>query len=171
MKIVADEMHRNLKIFKIIIIHGFLILLIIFSGCAHYDYALFKEGRELFEKQEYGQAAEKFNKIKQDYPQSNISELAEEYLKKTEDVIRKKESPLQKGAIQEKKLPGIEEKVLGPEIKPEKLLSNVFIDTDIKEIIRNLSAETGINLITDDTIQGVLSVRYENQPLEKVLRY
>ncbi|MFA5354993.1 MAG: hypothetical protein WC291_12250, partial [Thermodesulfovibrionales bacterium] len=43
-------------------------------------------------------------------------------------------------------------------------------DTELKEVIRNLAAETGENLITDDTVQGLISVKYDNLPLEKVLR-
>jgi type IV pilus assembly protein PilQ len=138
------------------------------SGCAHYDYSLLKEGRELFERQEYEKAAEKFKEIKKDYPESNIVELADDYLKKTEEAIRKEGKPLKEGVVPEKRPPELEKIV--PEKRPEKLLSNVFFDTDIKEIIRNLSAETGINLITDETVQGILSVRYENLPLEKVLK-
>ncbi|MEW6675933.1 MAG: secretin N-terminal domain-containing protein [Nitrospirota bacterium] len=118
-----------------------LCLLMLLSGCAHYDYALSKEGKELYESQEY----------------------------ETEEAIKEKAQP-QKEVILEKRPPEAEKKVLEQEKKPEKLLSNIFFDTDIKEIIRNLSAETGENLITDDTVQGVLSVRYENLPLEKVLK-
>ncbi|NCS68192.1 hypothetical protein GW777_07515 [Candidatus Peregrinibacteria bacterium] len=145
-----------------------LCLLMLLSGCAHYDYSLLKEGRELYERQEYEKAAEKFKEIKQEYPQSNIVELADDYLKKTEEAIKEKGRPVKEELVPEERPPEPEEVVLGK--KPEKLLTNIFFDTDIKEIIRNLSAETGINLITDETVQGILSVRYENLPLEKVLK-
>jgi type IV pilus assembly protein PilQ len=115
---------------------------VLFSGCAH---------------------AGKFKEIKQDYPQSNIVKLADDYLKRTEEALKKKEQPAKEDVALEQVAPE-------PEKKPEKLLSNIFFDTDIREIIRNLSAETGKNLIIDDTVQGIISVRYENQTLENVLR-
>ena len=121
--------------------------LILISGCAHRDYALLEEKRKLLhERQRYEIALEKFRAMKQNHPGSNVTTLAEE------------------------RLPELKKKASGPEKKPEKLLTNVFFDTDIREIIRSLSIETGINLITDDTVEGILSVQYENLPLEEVLK-
>lgn len=130
-------------------LYPLLCFLMVFSGCAH---------------------AGKFKEIKQGYPQSNIAALADDPLKRTEEALKKKEQPAKKDAALKQAPPEPEKKVLEPEKIPEKLLTNIFFDTDIREIIRNLSAETGINLIMDDTVQGIISVRYENQPLEGVLR-
>ncbi|MFZ3123123.1 MAG: hypothetical protein WA104_07195 [Thermodesulfovibrionales bacterium] len=145
-----------------------VLLSLLLSACATH-YAIFKEGKELYEGQQYEKAAEKFKEIKQDYPQSNVAELADFYLKRIDEAL-KKELPPKKKVEPEKGPPEGKKEVLEAEKKPEKLLTNVFYDTDIKEIIRNLAAETGENLITDDTMQGIYSVKYENQPLEKVLK-
>jgi len=143
-----------------------VLLSLLLSACATH-YAIFKEGRELHERGEYEKASEKFKEIKQDYSESNVAELADFYLKRIDEAL-KKELPLEKEIEPEKRPP--EKEVSEPEKKPEKLLSNVFIDADIKEIIRQLSIEIGINLITDDTVQGIISIKYENQPLEAVLK-
>ncbi len=149
------------------LIFSFSILILLINACAH-DYALFREGKRYYESQDYDRAAEKFRQLKNKYPQSNIVDLADEYLRRIEELTSR-----QKGKPEEPlKTPVIPIKEEKKEIseKPEKLFSNVFYDTDIKEIIRHLSTESGINIVMDDTVQGVLSIRYENMTLEEILK-
>lgn len=150
-----------MKMKKLII---FLFFISLYS-CAH-DYSLFIEGKKFYEKHEYDRAEQKFIEFKKKYPESQIIELADDYLKKIEEINKKE--LVQKNSIKH------DDKIIIKDVevkeKKEKLLTNVFYDTDVKEILRTISSETGINIITDDTVQGVISVKFENQPLEKVLK-
>jgi|GEM_PF-420254 len=146
------------------------------------DYSLFKKGKELYNQGEYERAREKFIQIKEEYPESSLAELAEDYLQRIEQALLGEKTPsLAKGKITQQPQPPEKEKQPEPKDtlkkkkdtlkkKAEKLLSNEFYDTDIREIIRNLATETGINLIADDTVQGIISVQYKDKPLEEVLK-
>ncbi|MCL6584381.1 MAG: hypothetical protein K6U11_12185 [bacterium] len=142
------------------------------------DYSLFKKGKKLYNQGEYEKAREKFIQIKEEYPESSLAELSEDYLQRIEQALFEEKTPsLTKGKItRQQSPPQPPEKEKQPEPKDtlkkkaEKLLSNEFYDTDIKEIIRNLATETGINLIADDTVQGIISVQYKDKPLEEVLK-
>lgn len=63
-----------------------------------------------------------------------------------------------------------------PEIPPEMLLppgerpiTNVFVDTDIREILRTIGAQAEVNILTDETVEGYVTVDLKNVPLEKAL--
>jgi type IV pilus assembly protein PilQ len=58
--------------------------------------------------------------------------------------------------------------ISGQERKPE-LITNVFFETDIREVLRDISAQSGVTIIPDNTVQGVVSLALENAPLEKAL--
>jgi len=49
------------------------------------------------------------------------------------------------------------------------LVTNVFYDTDIREALRDISAQTGINIIPDETVQGVVTLEAVDMPLEECL--
>ncbi len=141
-------------------------------SCANPQLTLYREGRDLYQKKDYPAAKEKFVEFKEKYPDSDIKELIPYYLEKIENDIKAKEKPnIPESIIIDSELGNLEEK--GGQVAPYadvKLLSNVFYDTDIREILRNLSVEANVNIIADDTVQGFLSLKYDNQPLEEVLR-
>ena len=63
-----------------------------------------------------------------------------------------------------------------PEIPPEMLLppgerpiTNVFVDTDIREILRTIGAQAEVNILTDETVEGYVTVDLKDVPLEKAL--
>ena len=49
------------------------------------------------------------------------------------------------------------------------LVTNVFYDTDIREALRDISAQVGIPLILDPTVSGTVTIELNNVPLEKCL--
>jgi len=49
------------------------------------------------------------------------------------------------------------------------LITNVFFETDIREALRDISAQSGVIIIPDDTVHGVVSLALENVPVEKAL--
>jgi type II secretory pathway component GspD/PulD (secretin) len=50
------------------------------------------------------------------------------------------------------------------------LVTNYFYDTDLREAIRDISAQTGINIICDDTVQGIVTLEVYDMPLEECLQ-
>ena len=50
------------------------------------------------------------------------------------------------------------------------LVTNYFYDTDLREALRDISAQTGINIIPDDTVQGIVTLEVYDMPLEECLR-
>jgi len=70
----------------------------------------------------------------------------------------------------------IEPKLPPPKAPPEKLLppgerpiTNMFVDTDIREILRTIAAQAEVNILYDDTVRGYISVDLKEVPLEKAL--
>jgi type II secretory pathway component GspD/PulD (secretin) len=49
------------------------------------------------------------------------------------------------------------------------LVTNYFYDTDLREALRDISAQTGINIIPDDTVQGIVTLEVYDMPLEECL--
>ncbi|MEW6378675.1 MAG: hypothetical protein AB1611_03585 [bacterium] len=137
------------------------------------DYTVFKKGKELYQKQRYEEARAKFLEITENYPNSSLTELAQNYITRIEEITGENDRPSTTGALPRADTPASQpaSNTAGSSSStPEKLLSNEFYDTDLREIIRNIATETGISLITDDTVQGFISVRYKNLPLEEVLK-
>jgi len=50
------------------------------------------------------------------------------------------------------------------------LVSALYFETDIREAINDLMLQSGINIIADDTVQGLVSVDLESVALEKALK-
>ena len=50
------------------------------------------------------------------------------------------------------------------------LVTNYFYDTDLREALRDISAQTGINIIADDTVQGIVTLEVYDMPLEECLK-
>lgn len=72
-------------------------------------------------------------------------------------------------------IPGVvsaEEKNI-PELADEEkeiLVTNSFFETDIREVLRDISAQTGIKIVADETVQGSISIELKQIPLEEALR-
>jgi type IV pilus assembly protein PilQ len=54
--------------------------------------------------------------------------------------------------------------------KEQPLVSALYFETDIREAINDLMLQSGVNIIADDTVQGLVSLDLENVPLEKALK-
>jgi type IV pilus assembly protein PilQ len=59
--------------------------------------------------------------------------------------------------------------ICGAEETKEILISNVFVETDLRQALRDISAQAGIPIIPDSLVQGVVSVEFYDVPLEKCL--
>lgn len=50
-----------------------------------------------------------------------------------------------------------------------KLVSNVFLDTDLRQAIADVAAQAEVNIIADPSVAGLVSVELENATVEKAL--
>lgn len=48
-------------------------------------------------------------------------------------------------------------------------VNNVFYETDIREALNEISEQTNIPIIIDDTVQGTVNIKFENTPLDEAL--
>jgi len=58
------------------------------------------------------------------------------------------------------------EKLLPAEERP---ITNVFVDTDIREILRTIAAQAEVNILSDESVEGYITADLKNVPLEKAL--
>uniref|UniRef100_A0A7C6A7W5 Type II secretion system protein GspD n=1 Tax=candidate division WOR-3 bacterium TaxID=2052148 RepID=A0A7C6A7W5_UNCW3 len=56
------------------------------------------------------------------------------------------------------------------EIVTQPLITNIFYDTDILQALRDISAQAGISIIPDGSVQGLVSLEVSEVPLEECLR-
>jgi type IV pilus assembly protein PilQ len=49
------------------------------------------------------------------------------------------------------------------------LVTNVFVETDLRQALSDISAQTGVAIIADSTVQGVVSADLKDVPLETAL--
>lgn len=62
-------------------------------------------------------------------------------------------------------LPGF---IFGEDTEPL-LVTNSFFETDIREVMRDISAQTKVKIVPDETVQGSLSIELKEVPLEEAL--
>jgi type II secretory pathway component GspD/PulD (secretin) len=48
-------------------------------------------------------------------------------------------------------------------------VSNVFVDTDLRQALQDISAQAGVNIISDASVQGTVSVTLQNVSVDKAL--
>lgn len=60
-------------------------------------------------------------------------------------------------------------KSLKPSMKNQPLVSNIFEEMDLRSVIGDISNNSGIVIIPDQTVQGYVSATLEDVPLEKAL--
>lgn len=53
--------------------------------------------------------------------------------------------------------------------EPEPLVSNVFYETDLREVLLNIADQTGVAIVADATVQGYVTIELENVPLTACL--
>ena len=49
------------------------------------------------------------------------------------------------------------------------LVNGSFYDTDVREVLRNIAAQTGTSIVVDDAVSGTVSVEFSQVSLEKAL--
>ncbi len=54
--------------------------------------------------------------------------------------------------------------------RPAPVVNNTFFETEIREVLRDISAQTGVKIVPDETVQGSISIELKGVPLEDALR-
>jgi len=49
------------------------------------------------------------------------------------------------------------------------MVSNVWVETDVRQVIQDMSMQTGITIICDNTVQGIVTMAVKDMPLEDCL--
>jgi type II secretory pathway component GspD/PulD (secretin) len=61
------------------------------------------------------------------------------------------------------------EEIAPSKAKPQKLLNELFQDTDIREAVQILAQDAGVNVIMDEKVKGVVNTTIENLPFDEAL--
>jgi len=51
-----------------------------------------------------------------------------------------------------------------------KLVTNLWVEADLREVLRDISAQAGTTIIADQTVQGIVSLAAKDMPLEECLQ-
>lgn len=54
-------------------------------------------------------------------------------------------------------------------VRAESLVNNVFVDTDIRQALQDISRQTGVIIVADGTVEGFVSADLRDVPLERAL--
>jgi len=49
-----------------------------------------------------------------------------------------------------------------------KLVTNIWVDTDLRQVIQDISSQTDTAIMCDQTVQGIVSMSVKNMPLGNV---
>jgi len=97
----------------------------------------------------------------------SLEEALDAILSKTDYTFKKIEGIY----VVEHKPPPVPLEVPLVEVPPEeRLITNVFVDTDIRQVLNTIAAQTEVNILVDDTVRGYISLDLRDVPLEKALR-
>lgn len=59
--------------------------------------------------------------------------------------------------------------ITNPSASTSKLINNVFVDTELRQALRDISAQADVNIIADNSVQGWVTADLKDVPLEKAL--
>lgn len=67
--------------------------------------------------------------------------------------------------------PIVEEPIVEESAKvvEQRLISNIFIDTELRQVLQDISSQAGVTIIPDQTIEGLITCELTDVPLEKAL--
>jgi len=83
-----------------------------------------------------------------------------------EDDTKPAETPTEK-LVQPKAEP---EKAADNDAKEKQLVTNMFFDTPIRQALSDISAQTGVIILPDISVQGIVTCELQDVPLEQALR-
>jgi len=151
--------------------------------------------RNLFHQKKYSKARDEFGRVHTEEPDSLVSPNVKYYSQISERKIEEDSAELDlhfdntKLSREEKILKEIEDLIpadlreyeqisshkSSQEEKKEtteeaRLITNVFFETDMREALRDISAQAGIPLVADDSVQGLVSLEVQDRPLEETLK-
>ncbi len=54
-------------------------------------------------------------------------------------------------------------------VTEQRLISNIFIDTELRQVLQDISSQAGVTIIPDQTVTGLITCELREVPLEKAL--
>ena len=134
-----------------------------------------ERGRALYEQGEFKQAREHFTELMANHPE--LREMAWQYLLRMQRAEQASQNP--SGAAPAgvptaapSKAPGFV--CNGPETSladdlSQKPVTATFIEADMREALLEISTQTGVSIVPDETVSGLLSASITELPLEEAL--
>lgn len=130
------------------------------------------EGKSLYDQGKYQQALTVFEGIYNDHPRDQ--ELAWQYILKSRRALEaapNNSHPMatRAGAAGKAEFICSDEDSEPSQEREQPLFSAMFVEADLREALLELSIQSEVTLIPDETVQGLISANIKNQPLEKSL--
>lgn len=151
----------------------------------------YKTARDHYNNKNYTKARDEFARANTDNPDSLLSENIKYYSQLSERKIENTDLQLDniKQSSEKQVLKEIEGLIpadlmeydqlsshkTAPEENKEtteeaRLITNVFFETDMREALRDISAQAGTPLVADSSVQGLVSLEVQGVPLEDTLK-
>lgn len=129
------------------------------------------KGKRLYQRGEYGKALAAFKKAGKEDPDTR--ELAEHYLRKTLRAMQGDPTTQQKAFTTVKKTEGFtckDREMDRSNPKPQPKVSGAFVMAELREALLELSMQSGVSIVPDQTVEGVVSASFKKVTLEAALR-
>ncbi|MEE8396952.1 MAG: hypothetical protein V3S29_12915 [bacterium] len=130
-----------------------------------------ERGRRLMEQRKFDDAREHFTKLMAKHP--DLREVAWQYLLRIQKAAQPTPTPPEKpsaaqaapaaGFVCQDRHPGETDDI------GKKVVSASFIEADLREALLEISTQTGVSIIPDETVTGILSASIAEMPLEEAL--
>lgn len=151
----------------------------------------YKSARDHYNNKNFTKARDEFARANTDNPDSLLSENIKYYSQLSERKIE--QADLQFDNIKQSSEKQVLKEIEGlipadlmeynqlsshktaPEENKEtteeaRLITNVFFETDMREALRDISAQAGTPLVADSSVQGLVSLEVQGMPLEDTLK-
>jgi len=86
-----------------------------------------------------------------------VGKRAEDYLAKIDNILAQRVKP------------SVPTKAKPAETTKQPLVSNVFVDSDLREVLQDIASQVGVIIIPDESVVGLVTCELKEIPLEKAL--
>ena len=128
-------------------------------------------GKRLFQRGDYEKALAAFKKAGEQDPETQ--ELVQHYIRKTLRAMRGGDTTRQKAFTKGKRAESFtcpDREINRPNSTPQPKVSGAFVMAELRETLLELSLQSGVSIVPDQTVEGLVSASFEKVTLEAALR-
>ncbi len=115
-----------------------------------------------------GEPAKEATETANDLIQQQIKPMPES--KKSEEDTEENPEPTEGSVEQQKQSKAEPEKASDSDPNRSQLVTNMFYDTPIRQVLADISAQTGVIILPDISVQGIVTCELQDVPLEQALQ-